>query len=205
VKVSLNVRNVLLPASLALGAQAFNAQALLPVDFVGAGESFYPPANDYGVTEVTRGNDVYLNAKANVTFTSLFQESDDLNFFIGGSKVFTEAGIQESASFTFDSGLVPFSFGGSNGHAVINGQNFVQYQGGEVTFAHSDSNEYDFLLGYNDNFKGIGDKDFDDFIVGVDVSEAQIATVPEPGMVALFGLGLVGVGLSRLRKNQKAS
>jgi hypothetical protein len=184
-------------AAVVLTALAASAQA--GVDYIGAGESFFPPANDYGVTQVTRGDDVYLTTQAEVTFTSLFQESADLNFFIGGSKIFTEAGISESESFTFGAGLIPFSFGGSNGKAVINGQNFVQYQGGEVTFAHADSNEYDFLLGYNDNFAGIGDKDFDDFIVGVDVSPVQVATVPEPGMAALFGLGLVGVGLARMR------
>jgi hypothetical protein len=186
-------------AAAVLAALAVSAQA--NVDFIGAGESFSPPANDYGVTQVTRGDDVYLTTESDVTFTSLFQESADLNFFIGGSKVFTEAGISESASFTFGAGLIPFSFGGSNGHAVINGQNFAQYAGGEeVTFAHADSDTFDFLLGYNDNFAGIGDKDFDDFIVGVDVSEVQIATVPEPGMAALFGLGLIGVGLARMRK-----
>ena len=174
------------------------------VDFQGAGDAFAPPANDFGVTQVTRGDDVYLTGAADVTFTSLFQESADINFFIGGSKVFTESGISESATFSFGAGLMPFSFGGSNGHAVINGQNYAQHQGGEVTFAHSDSSEYDFLLGYNDNFKSIGDKDFDDFIVGVDVEDLVedlvIAQVPEPGMAALFGLGLIGVGLTRLRK-----
>lgn len=38
---------------------------------------------------------------------------------------------------------------------------------------------------------------FDDFVIG---DQQQIVVMPEPGMIAVFGLGLVGLGLARRRR-----
>ncbi|MFE8071775.1 PEP-CTERM sorting domain-containing protein [Marinobacteraceae bacterium S3BR75-40.1] len=45
--------------------------------------------------------------------------------------------------------------------------------------------------------EGSDNGDFNDFVAGV----TDVSAVPEPSTVALFGLGLVGVGLSRKRRN----
>lgn len=44
----------------------------------------------------------------------------------------------------------------------------------------------------------VGDRDYNDMVVGLtDV----VADVPEPGSLALFGIGLLGLGVSRLRRS----
>ncbi|MDH4257121.1 MAG: PEP-CTERM sorting domain-containing protein, partial [Gammaproteobacteria bacterium] len=58
------------------------------------------------------------------------------------------------------------------------------------------------LLGLED---GLVDEnngpDYDDLII---LARAEVVDVPEPGSIALLGLGAVGVGLTRLRRKQSA-
>ena len=56
------------------------------------------------------------------------------------------------------------------------------------------SNEY--ILGFEDLYGG-GDLDYADFVVMIE----SISPIPEPGLAALLGVGLVGLGLSRRRKH----
>ncbi|MEL0081647.1 MAG: DUF4114 domain-containing protein [Gammaproteobacteria bacterium] len=58
------------------------------------------------------------------------------------------------------------------------------------------SNEY--ILGFEDLYGG-GDQDYADFVVMIE----SISPIPEPGLAALLGVGLIGLGLSR-RKNYAA-
>ncbi|QCF26305.1 PEP-CTERM sorting domain-containing protein [Hydrocarboniclastica marina] len=56
-------------------------------------------------------------------------------------------------------------------------------------------NGYDFVVAFEDVPNG--DQDFNDLVVGL----SDVATVTEPGSLALLGLGLIGLGLSRNRKS----
>ena len=57
-----------------------------------------------------------------------------------------------------------------------------------------------YILAWEDLRYSSSDQDFDDFVVYVE----SVTAVPEPNTLALFGLGLLGLGVAGLRKRTRA-
>jgi len=68
----------------------------------------------------------------------------------------------------------------------------------DTTFGIGEFTPGEYILAWEDIYGG-GDEDYTDFVVMIE----SITPVPEPGLAALLGAGLIGLGLSR-RKNRSA-
>jgi len=75
----------------------------------------------------------------------------------------------------------------------VNGFNQAGYESLGSSFAVSWIDADSLLIGFNDRYTG--DNDYDDLVI-----QADFAEVPEPMPAMLLGLGLMGIGLARLRK-----
>lgn len=80
-------------------------------------------------------------------------------------------------------------------HTSLNSDGFDHLAVYETFGQGGVTNGYDLVLAWEDLHNG-GDKDFTDMVVGVN----DVAAVPEPGTLALLGLGLAGLGLARKRQ-----
>jgi hypothetical protein len=194
--------------SLALLA-ASSANAL--VTYTGSTDSgVLPPDNDFEEgLPVLFGREVSVDGPATITMTAIFSEADYTNAFItvGGT---TFSNVIDGSSLTFDyaGGLLPFSFFViDTGNSVINGSNQFNWESDLLLpyFAVTEVLEQDgtesFLIGLNDNSGFDGDSidlDVDDYVIRVEVTAPQVE-VPEPLPAALLGLGLIGIGLARIK------
>ena len=120
---------------------------------------------------------------ANTLLTESNNVGDTASFFVAG-------GLTSSA--------VDFKFFDSSLGSAVNGGawsigNSIGLIGTNVNVGGYGSFAY--VLGYNDS--GTGHDDWDDFVIGVNAVDRR---VPEPGTLALLGLGLIGLGFGRRRK-----
>lgn len=152
------------------------------------------------------GADLYSDGDTQVTFEFLGYEAGyDNDFYVGDSLVFSNKGSNASTpgdTYTsiFADGVLDFSFfSGGKGTYAVNGSNPDNSTGSTAVnfFVAEDTENYGegLFLAFDDN--GANDDDnHDDMAIRVTSSK-----VPEPGTLALMGLGLAGLGVGYRRRS----
>ncbi|OQW70731.1 MAG: hypothetical protein BVN34_01770 [Proteobacteria bacterium ST_bin12] len=141
------------------------------------------------------------NQPSRISFTYLGSESGFNNSFSFLGNMLTESNApgDTTASVLVDAGAVNFSFSDDRGGTVANGEadkpalGFAILNGNLTPVNGPDFGPFDYVLGFNDSSNG--DADYDDFVVGVRISE-----VPLPASLPLMAaaLGLFTVARRRI-------
>jgi hypothetical protein len=135
-------------------------------------------------------------------FTYLGEESgykDKFHLVINGTSLTEANAVGDSISALAGPGYADFKFEGDVGKFAINGG--AKHPAASIGLIGTNmligTKTYDFVLGYNDSAGSATLGDWDDFVVGVNVT-----AVPEPETYALMlaGLGVVGF-VARRRRN----
>jgi len=135
-----------------------------------------------------------------------FSQSDIWDSIVAGNSLF-DTGID------FSTGNFGFYLGTGTGTPTFfsieddnpNGEDqMVAYQGqGDEIILDGQTTTWTnggWILAFEDIAYSNSDKDFNDLVIFVESTQP----VSEPGTVALFGLGLVGLGMARRKQNKKA-
>jgi len=192
------MKKALFIAGLLLGGGV--AQAQLTVNAGGAktfsGYDGQPAAVTGVLSEGVQGTLEALGA-GTASFTYLGNESGNVNqfnFLVGGQVLNESSALGTTISGLVDPGAMSFSFTDlSTGGSFSNGDDAIVY----VADRKTGYGTFSYIIGFNDN--GSSDGDFDDYVVGVNITPA----VPEPSTYAMLLAGMGAMGFMMRRRRQR--
>ena len=166
-------------------------------DMAVTNDIFYGIADGYDI-----GGNLFATSLVDLTFTYLGHEAGYNNEFNAYGQNLNNKSNSVGDSFTesnVTAGLLDFDFYANNiTSGISNGENegFMSSQSFATILDFTFNGVfYDAILLFDDSGAG-PDDNHDDHIIGI-----QAAAVPEPSILALFGLGLFGLGFAHRRKN----
>lgn len=184
------------PTTTVTRTQAFDGVAGLPASFDGS----------VGTTLTIGGLSGAAGSEYVYTFTYLGQESsylDSLHLVVNGLKLNEADFVGKSVSGTYGPGYANFKFEGDANLFAINGGPYapgtsIGLIGENMTITGDAAGTYAFVLGYNDSAGSAVLGDWDDFVVGVNVT-----AVPEPETYALMLAGLGAMAFVARRRQRR--